>query len=51
MNYPDFMKLVKQMREEQKRYFATCSQGALFAAKDLEKKVDNQIDEFLKVTA
>lgn len=48
MNYPDFLKLVKQMREEQKKYFATRSQGALFAAKDLERKVDNQIEDFLK---
>lgn len=36
------------MREEQKKYFATRSQGALFAAKDLEKKVDHQIEEFQK---
>lgn len=50
MNYPDFMKLVKQMRDEQKRYFSTRSQGALFAAKDLEKKVDCQIEDFLKVS-
>lgn len=48
MNYPDFIKLVKEMRDEQKRYFTTRSQGALFSAKDLEKKVDNQIEEFQK---
>ena len=46
MNYPDFVKIVKEMREEQKRYFATRSQAALFNAKDLEKKVDKQIEEF-----
>lgn len=48
MNYPDFIKLVKKMRDEQKRYFTTRTQGALFAAKDLEKHVDVQIQEFQK---
>lgn len=36
------------MRNEQKDYFMTRRQSSLFKAKDLEKKVDQQIDEFQK---
>lgn len=35
-----FEKLVKEMREAQKEYFSSRSQGALIRAKQLEKQVD-----------
>ena len=41
----DFVKLVKEMREMQKRYFKTRSMEALTESKRLEKEVDKYIEE------
>jgi hypothetical protein len=45
---PDFVILVKQMRDAQKSYFATRKQTSLFQSKDLEKQVDTLIDKYQK---
>lgn len=41
----DFVKLVKEMREMQKRYFKTRSMDALSESKRLEREVDKYIEE------
>ena len=41
----DFVKLVKEMREMQRRYFKTRSMEALTESKRLEKEVDKYIEE------
>ena len=46
-----FFKLVKEMRAEQKRYFASRSHDALTQARMLEQRVDAEIkrgDDFLQ---
>lgn len=40
-----FLELVYQMRQNQKQYFKTRTKGSLIASKELEKKVDEQLDE------
>ncbi len=47
MNQNDFVMLVKQMREAQKKYFKTRDRLVLLESKELERKVDKQI-EFLE---
>lgn len=42
-----FLKLVKEMREAQKWYFRNRSPQALQKSKDLEKKVDEEIQKEL----
>ena len=41
----EFIKLVAEMRETQKHYFKIRTKGALVAAKELEKKVDDKLNE------
>ena len=41
-----FVQLVAAMRQAQKRYFKERTQSALKEAKQLEREVDAQIDEF-----
>jgi len=43
MKYADFKKLVAAMRDTQNVYFKTRNQRALIAAKELERKVDNEL--------
>lgn len=45
MKENDFVKLVKEMREMQKRYFKTRSMDALSESKRLEREVDKYIEE------
>lgn len=42
----EFVKKVKEMREEQKLYFKTRKKSHLFRSKELEKEVDKMIAEF-----
>ena len=42
--HPDFALLVRQMREEQTRYFRTRSRDDLVAAKKLEQRIDWILD-------
>lgn len=44
MNQNDFVMLVKRMREAQKKYFITRSKLVLLESKELEWKVDKQIE-------
>ena len=44
MNQNDFVMLVKRMREAQKKYFITLSKFVLLESKELEWKVDKQIE-------
>lgn len=39
----EFRELVRQMRHNQRRYFATRNQDALRISKDLEKRVDEEL--------
>lgn len=41
----DFIKLVKEMRETQKRYFKTRNAEVLAESKRLEREVDKKIEE------
>lgn len=43
----EFLKLVKEMRDAQKWYFRNRSPQALQKSKDLEKKVDEEIQKEL----
>ncbi len=42
----DFLQLVQDMREAQKSYFSTRSKAALVRSKELEKKVDELIQNY-----
>lgn len=42
----DFIELVRDMRQVQKEYFATRKKTALFAAKEIERKVDEYLMKF-----
>lgn len=44
----DFIKLVKEMRETQKRYFKTRNAEVLAESKRLEREVDKKIEEAVK---
>lgn len=39
----EFRELVRQMRHNQRRYFATRNQDALRISKELEKRVDEEL--------
>jgi hypothetical protein len=45
MNYAGFLQLVSEMRVAQNVYFKIRTNGALIAAKELEKKVDKVLSE------
>lgn len=47
MTQHEFVKLVADMRSSQKDYFRTGSANALEKAKAAERKVDNELREFL----
>lgn len=47
MNAPEFIELVRRMREAQRGYFQYRTPEQLRHAKDLEEKVDAAIDELL----
>ncbi len=49
MNAKEFFDLVVRMREAQKNYFKTRSQGFLNESKKLESEVDNEINRVNKV--
>lgn len=44
MNAKEFFDVVSQMREAQKSYFGTRAKSALDKSKDLEKRVDAEIE-------
>jgi len=41
----DFVYLVAEMRKAQKSYFKTRNKGALIRSKELEKKVDDLLED------
>lgn len=43
----NFVTLVRKMRDTQKLYFKTRNNGVLIRVKELEKKVDEQLDNFV----
>lgn len=45
MDKPNFFQLVEQMRDAQKEYFKTRSREVLIESKNLERQVDQQIQE------
>jgi hypothetical protein len=47
MNSNQLASLVKEMRDAQKKYFKERTQSALTASKDLEKKVDQEVEKIL----
>lgn len=49
MDAKSFFYLVAKMREKQKEYFRTRSGVALSYSKDLEKRVDAEIDRVKKI--
>lgn len=49
MDAKAFFDLVVKMREHQKDYFRTRSKSALSYSRDLEKRVDAEIDRVKKV--
>lgn len=49
MDAKDFFDLVVKMREKQKEYFRTRSSSSLSHSKDLEKRVDAEIDRVNKI--
>lgn len=48
MNTYDFLKLVKEMRDTQKMYFAQRNRDDFLKAKALEKKVDSLIIDVMR---
>jgi hypothetical protein len=49
MNAYDFVKLVRRMRSAQKAYFKARMQNNLILSKQLEKEVDQALDEGIGV--
>jgi len=49
MDAKSFFDLVAKMREKQKEYFRTRSGSALSHSRDLEKRVDAEIDRVKKI--
>lgn len=43
ITYSEFREIVRQMRHNQRRYFATRNQDALRISKELEKRVDEEL--------
>ncbi len=43
LNFKEFKDLVREMRSQQVKYFATRSKPALFESKRLEKLVDKEL--------
>ncbi len=48
MELKEFAQLVKSMRENQKEYFKTRRPSAMYASKELERKIDKEIIAILK---
>ena len=46
MNEKEIIKLAKQVRDAQKRYFATRSRMDLAASKQLERELDEAIEQY-----
>lgn len=51
MKAREFFYLVSEMRSAQREYFNTKSQRVLIAAKELEKKVDLEIDRVKQIVS
>lgn len=49
MNAEQFFRLTEKMRAKQQEYFRTHAQKALRESKDLEKRVDEEIERVNKV--
>lgn len=49
MNAEQFFRLTEKMRAKQQEYFRTRAQKALRESKDLEKRVDEEIERVNKV--
>lgn len=49
MDAKEFFFLVKDMREAQREFFRTRSKDVLARSKDLERRVDNEIERTLKI--
>jgi hypothetical protein len=49
MNAEQFFRLTEKMRAKQQEYFRTRSQRALHESKDLERRVDEEIERVNKV--
>ena len=45
MNVSEFTRTVKEMRDAQKRYFKSRLRSDLIASKELEKRVDDAIED------
>lgn len=45
----EFRELVRQMRHNQRRYFATRNQDALRISKELEKRIDEELAKDLQM--
>ena len=50
MNAKDFFLLVSEMRQAQKTYFKTRSPGSLNESKQLERRVDAEIERVSRLT-
>jgi hypothetical protein len=48
LNKLDFARLVWQMRQAQKKYFKERTQSGLRASKELERKVDEELQQIIK---
>ena len=44
MGFMDFLDLVKEMRDQQKKYFRDRSNHSLSLSKELERRVDREIE-------
>lgn len=51
MKSRDFFDLVSEMRSTQKEYFKTRDKDVLNKSKDLERRVDNEIERVNKILA